>query len=142
MLNVECLLPSFVFSFRLPALRRTGCGLKEIPMRTLLLMVIGICLSTVSVLAGTQMIYATHGEPFEMTGTVLGYDGGNCVPEKFTYALDSVDHRNKVWLCATGRTEVALRRAMIDRGFYCIDGTLHQGADRPYVEVESVHHFY
>ena len=91
-----------------------------------------------SVLAGSKVIYATHGEPFEMTGFVLGYNGGDCAPPTFTYVLDSVDHRNKVSLCASGSTEVALRRAMLDRGIYYVTGTLQDDAERPYVQVESV----
>src|SRR4029077_12948217 len=108
-------------------------------MKSLSLTLIVTCLSMVSVRAGTPMIYATHGEPFEMTGFVLGYNGGNCAPPTFTYLLDSVDHRNKVWLCATGNNEMALHRAMLDRGIYYVTGTLQQGTERPYVEVESVH---
>ena len=108
-------------------------------MKTILLTLIVTCLSATSALAGTPMVYATHRESFEATGFVLGYGEGNCNPPNFTYALDSVDHRNKVWLCASGSNEVALRRAMLDRGIYCITGTLQQGAERPYVEVESVH---
>jgi len=107
-------------------------------MKRLLLPIIGACLSTASVLAGTEMVYATHGEPFEMTGFVLGYDGGNCNPPNFTYLLDSTDHRTKLWLCANGNNEVALHRAMLDRGIYYVTGTLQQGAARPYVEVQSV----
>ena len=84
------------------------------------------------------MIYARQGEPFEMTGIVLGYDGGNCIPERFTYELNAVDHRNRVWLCASGENEMALHRAMLDRGFYRVTGTLLQGAGRPYVEVDNV----
>ena len=85
------------------------------------------------------MIYATHGEPFEMTGFVVGYEGGNCIPPKFTYELESTDHKTNVWLCAVGSNELALRMAMLTRGIYCVTGTLQQGAERPYVEVESVH---
>jgi len=84
------------------------------------------------------MVYATHGEPFETTGFVLGDNGGNCNPPNFTYLLDATDHRNKVWLCATGYNEVALHRAMLDRGIYYVTGTLQQGGGRPYVAVESV----
>ena len=84
------------------------------------------------------MVYATHAEPFEMTGFVLGDNGGTCTPGTFTYLLDSTDHRNKFWLCATGSNERALHRAMLSRGIYCVKGTLQLGAERPYVEVESV----
>jgi len=107
-------------------------------MKRLLLPIIVACLSTASVLAGTETVYATHGEPFEMTGFVLGYNGGNCNPPNFTYQLDAQDHRNKVWLCATGRNEVTLHRAMLDRGIYYVTGTLQAGAEHPYVQVESV----
>jgi len=110
-------------------------------MRTLFLTIIGVCFGTASVLAGSNVIYVKQGEPFEMTGIVLGYDGGNCVPEKFTYELVAVDHRNKLWLCASGSTELELRRAMLDRGFHRINGTLYEGAERPYVEVETIHDF-
>jgi len=89
-------------------------------------------------LAGTKMIYATHGEPFEMTGFVLGYDGGDCVPPKYAYELVSTDHRANIWLCADGSNEVVLRRAMLSRGIYYVTGTLQPDAERPYVEVESV----
>jgi hypothetical protein len=90
-------------------------------------------------LGGTKMVYATHGEPYEMTGFVVGYEGGNCIPPKFAYELQSTDHRTNVWLCAVGSNELALRRAMLSRGIYCVSGTLQQGAERPYVEVESIH---
>jgi hypothetical protein len=98
------------------------------------------CLSAVSLLAQTESetVYATRGEPFEMTGFVLGYQGGNCTAPNFTYLLDSTDHRNKFWLCATGANEAALHRAMLSRGIYSVTGTLQLGAERPYVEVESV----
>jgi len=107
-------------------------------MKKLLLPLIVAGLSTASVVAGPNMVYATHGEPFEMTGFVLGYDGGNCNPPNFTYELDATDHRNKVWLCASGSNEVLLHRAMLDRGIYYVTGTLQLGAQHPYVEVESV----
>ena len=84
------------------------------------------------------MVYATHAEPFEMTGFVVGYEGGNCIPPKFAYELESTDHRTNVWLCAVGSNELALRMAMLTRGIYCVTGTLQQGAERPYVEVENV----
>ena len=89
-------------------------------------------------LAGTETVYATRGEPFEMTGFVVGYAGGDCIPPKFAYELESTDHRTNVWLCAVGGNEVALRRAMLTRGIYYVTGTLQHGAERPYVEVESV----
>ena len=86
----------------------------------------------------TPIVYATHREPFDMTGFVLGYEGGNCVPPRFAYQLDSTDHRTKFWLCAVGSTELALREAMLSRGIYRVTGTLQRGAERPYVEVENV----
>jgi len=89
--------------------------------------------------AGTDTVYATRGEPFEMTGFVVGHEGGNCAPPKFAYELESTDHRTNVWLCANGSTELALRMAMLTRGIYCVTGTLQQGGDRPYVEVENIH---
>ena len=107
-------------------------------MKMLLLTIIVTCLGMAPMLAGTPVVYATHGEPFEMTGFVVGDQGGNCVPGKFTYELQSTDHRTNVWLCATGSNEVALHRAMLDRGIYCVTGTLQLGAERPYVEVENV----
>ena len=107
-------------------------------MKTLLLTLIVAGLTVSPMLAGTPVVYATHGEPFEMTGFVYGYEGGDCVPPKFAYLLDSTDHRTKLWLCATGITEVALHRAMLDRGIYYVTGTLQEGAERPYVQVESI----
>jgi|SRR4051812_30589249 hypothetical protein len=108
-------------------------------MKTLLLTLIATCLGVASTPAGTPTVYATHGEPFEMTGFVVGYQGGNCVPPKFAYQLQSTDHRTNFWLCATGSNEVALRRAMLDGGIYCVNGTLQLGAENPYVEVDNVH---
>ena len=107
-------------------------------MKTLLLTVIATCLSAPSMQAGTEMVYARYGEPFEMTGFVVGQEGGNCIPPKFAYELVSTDHRNKVWLCAVDSNELALRRAMLSRGIYEVSGILRQDAERPYVEVESV----
>ena len=95
-------------------------------------------MSIASMLGGTKMIYATHAEPFVMTGFIVGYEGGNCVPPKFAYEMISTDHRTKIWLCAVDSNEAALRTAMLDRGIYCVRGTLQQDAERPYVEVESV----
>jgi hypothetical protein len=92
-------------------------------------------------LAGTKMVYAAHGVPFEMTGYVVGFGGGNCVPPKFAYELQSTDHRTNIWLCATGSTEAALRQAMLTRGIYCVKGTLQEGTEPRYVEVESVRWF-
>jgi hypothetical protein len=108
-------------------------------MKTLLLTTIVTCLGAVSMLAGTSTVYASHGEPFEMTGFVVGYQGGNCVPPKFAYELQSTDHRTNVWLCATGGSEVALRKAMLTGGIYCVSGTIQLGAEQPYVEVDNVH---
>ena len=108
-------------------------------MKTLLVTIIVTCFSVAPMLAGTPMVYATHGEPFEMTGFVVGDQGGDCIPPKFAYELQSTDHKTNVWLCATGANEMALHRAMLTAGIYCVKGTLQLGAERPYVEVESVH---
>ena len=86
----------------------------------------------------TETVYATRGKPFEMTGFVLGYEGGNCSAPNFHYLLDSTDHRNKIWLCASGSNELALRQAMLSRGIYCVTGTFLETAERPYLEVETV----
>ena len=107
-------------------------------MKTLLLTLIVAGLTVSPMRAGTPVVYATHGEPFEMVGFVYGYEGGDCVPPKFAYLLDSTDHRTKLWLCGSGGMEVALHRAMLDRGIYYVTGTLQQGAERPYVQVESI----
>ena len=96
------------------------------------------CAGIASVIAETEMVYAVRGEPFEMTGFVIGYGGENCTPPNFSYLLDSTDHRNKIWLCASGSTELALRRAMLSRGIYCVKGNLVDNGPHPYVEVESV----
>ena len=87
------------------------------------------------------MVYATHGEPFEMTGFVVDLQGGTGIPPKFAYELQSTDHRHYVWLVATGSNEDALHQAMLSRGIYLVQGTLQQGAERPYLEVESVRWF-
>ena len=109
-------------------------------MKTLSLALIGSCVTTLSALAGTKMIYATGGgESFDATGFVVGYEGGNCSPQKFAYELESTDHRTNVWLCAVGSNEAVLRRAMLTHGLYCIRGNWQQGGERPYVEVTSVH---
>ena len=108
-------------------------------MKRVLLAIIVTCLSAGPMLAGTKMIYATGGgEPFATTGFVVGYEGGNCIPPKFAYELESTDHRSNVWLCAVGRNEFALRQAMISHGLYNVAGTWQEGAERPYVEVTSV----
>lgn len=88
------------------------------------------------------MIYSTGGESVDVQGFVVGYDGGNCSPPNFAYKLVSPDHRTSIWLCADGSNEVALRRAMMDRGLYRVSGTLQQGEERPYVQVASVRWYY
>ena len=111
----------------------------EQSMKTLSLAVIVSCVTALSALAGTKMIYSTGGgESFDLTGVIVGYEGGDCIPQKFTYEFQSVDKRTEIWLCAVGSNEAALRRAMITHGLYRITGTWQRGVERPYVEVTSV----
>jgi len=123
---------TFAFAFR--------CMYLEVKtMKTLLFAVIVSCLTTVSTLAGTEMIISRGGESFDMQGWVVSYEGGFfCKQPNLNYELQSYDHRAKVLLSATGNNEFALRLAMLRHGLYSIAGNWQRGAECQYVEVASV----
>jgi hypothetical protein len=108
-------------------------------MKTLLFAVIVSCLTTVSTLAGTEIIISRGGESFDMQGWVVSYEGGFfCNQPNINYELQSYDHRAKVLLSATGNNEFALRLGMLRHGLYTIAGNWQRGAECQYVEVASV----
>jgi hypothetical protein len=109
-------------------------------MKTLSFAVIVSCLTTVSTLAGTELIISGGGESVEMQGGwVVSYEGGFfCKQPNINYELQSYDHRAKVLLSATGNNEFALRLAMLRQGLYSIAGNWQRGAECQYVEVTSV----
>lgn len=109
-------------------------------MKELSLVLIASCLTTLSSLAGTQMIYSTSGgEPVEMQGWVASYEGDlACRQANINYELQSYDHRNKVLLSATGANELDLRLAMLRHGLYTVTGQWQQGQTCPCFEVASV----
>jgi hypothetical protein len=97
------------------------------------------CLTTLSTVAGTKIIiYSTGGEPFDMNGVVVSYEGGICRQGNINYELQSWDKRTKVLLSSAGRNKFALRMAMLTHGLYSITGTWQHGVDCEYVEVASV----
>jgi hypothetical protein len=108
-------------------------------MKTLLFAVIVSCLTTVSTLAGTEIIVSRGGESFDMQGWVVSYEGGSfCKQPNINYELQSYDHRTKVLLSATGDNEFALRLEMLKQGLSTIAGNWQRGTDCHYVEVASV----
>jgi hypothetical protein len=110
-------------------------------MKTLLFAVAVSSLTTVSTLAGTEIIVSRGGESFEMQGWVLSYEGGFvCKQPNISYELISYDFRNrvKVLLSATGDNEFALRLAMLKQRLSTITGNWQSGTDCQYVEVASV----
>jgi hypothetical protein len=125
-------------------LRSAACTLKlkhNQTMKTLLFAVIVSSLTTVSTLAGTELIISRGGESFEMQGWVLGYDGGFvCKQPNINYELISYDFRNrvKVLLSATGNNEFALRLAMLKQRLSTITGNWQRSAECQYLEVASV----
>ena len=108
-------------------------------MKTLLFAVIVSSLTTVSTLAGTEVVVSLGGESFEMQGWVLSYEGGSfCKQPNINYVLDSYDHRTKVLLSATGDNEFALRLAMLKQGLSTISGNWQGNSECQYAEVASV----